>query len=115
MSALPQGNNGPGLVEIDLTVNAVSGFSSWVDIPAVSPSLLGFGVEVVAGGPTYTVQHQFGSGPVFDHPYVAAQTVNMDGNYFAPVSRIRIYSTTGQVKLWALIPGLISKSIVEVV
>jgi hypothetical protein len=112
MGELSSGNRGCGLVEIDLTV-AVAGVSSWVDVPNVSPSNIGFGVDILDGAPTYTVQHRFGAGPAFDHPFVQDQTINTDGNYFFPISQIRIESSAGRVRLRALIPGLNDRVIAE--
>lgn len=67
----------------------------------ISPFNVGFGV-VVSGGVTYTVQHTFDN--VFDsavtptwfnHPVIAAQTTNQDGNYAFPVTAIRLNVTAG--------------------
>ena len=67
----------------------------------ISPFNVGFGV-VVSGVVTYTVQHTFDN--VFDtsvtptwfnHPVIAAQTTNQDGNYAFPVTAIRLTVTAG--------------------
>ena len=67
----------------------------------ISPFNVGFGV-VVTGSATYTVQHTFDN--VFDstvtptwfnHPVIAAQTTNQDGNYAFPVTAIRLTVTAG--------------------
>lgn len=71
-----------------------------------TPFNVGFGVVVTSGSPTYTVQHTFdnlsnSSGSAsgfttwFDHPTIAAQTANADGNYAFPVSGIRVNVTSG--------------------
>lgn len=70
-----------------------------------TPFNVGFGV-VVTGTPTYTVQHTFdnlsnstgtatGFTTWFNHPTIAAQTANADGNYAFPVSGIRVNVTGG--------------------
>lgn len=70
-----------------------------------TPFNVGFGV-VVQGSPTYTVQHTFdnlsnatgsGTGFVtwFNHPTIASETINADGNYAFPVSGIRVNVTSG--------------------
>lgn len=67
----------------------------------ISPFNVGFGV-VVTGTVTYTVQHTFSDvfnsavTPVwFNHPVIAAQTTNQDGNYAFPVTAIRLNVTAG--------------------
>jgi len=67
----------------------------------ISPFNVGFGV-VVSGAVTYTVQHTFDnifSSTVtptwFNHPVIAAQTTNQDGNYAFPVTAIRLTVTAG--------------------
>lgn len=70
-----------------------------------TPFNVGFGV-VVTGTPTYTVQHTFdnlsnydatasGFTTWFNHPTIASQTINADGNYAFPVSGIRVNVTGG--------------------
>lgn len=69
-----------------------------------SPFNVGFGI-VVSGTITYTVQHTFddvwsptfnpATANWFDHPTIASQTANADGNYAFPVAAIRIKSTAG--------------------
>ena len=65
-----------------------------------TPFNVGFGV-VVAGTVTYTVQHTFDNpwtttSPVwFDHPTVAAEDANADGNYAFPVAAIKVAVTAG--------------------
>ena len=65
-----------------------------------TPFNVGFGVTI-SGTPTYTVQHTFDNpwtttSPVwFDHPTVAAETTNQDGNYAFPVAAIKVVVTSG--------------------
>jgi hypothetical protein len=65
-----------------------------------NPFNVGFGV-VVTGDVTYTVQHTFDNPwttdtPVwFDHPTVAAEDANADGNYAFPVAAIKVAVTAG--------------------
>jgi len=67
----------------------------------ISPFNVGFGV-VVSGTVNYTVQHTFDDvfdtsvTPVwFNHPVIAAQTANQDGNYAFPVTAIRLTVNSG--------------------
>ena len=65
-----------------------------------TPFNVGFGVTIT-GTPTYTVQHTFDNpwtttSPVwFDHPTVAGETANADGNYAFPVAAIKVVVTSG--------------------
>ena len=65
-----------------------------------TPFNVGFGVTI-SGTPTYTVQHTFDNpwtttSPVwFDHPTVAAETTNQDGNYAFPVAAVKVVVTSG--------------------
>ena len=65
-----------------------------------TPFNVGFGV-IATGTVTYTVQHTFDnpwtttSPTWFDHPTVAAETANADGNYAFPVAAIKVAVTAG--------------------
>lgn len=64
-----------------------------------NPFNVGFGV-VKEGTVNYTVQHTFDDpfGTIstwFNHPTVAAQIANADGNYAFPVTAIRITMNSG--------------------
>jgi hypothetical protein len=65
-----------------------------------TPFNVGFGVTIT-GTPTYTVQHTFDNpwttaSPVwFNHPTVAAEDANADGNYAFPVAAIKVVITSG--------------------
>jgi archaellum component FlaF (FlaF/FlaG flagellin family) len=65
-----------------------------------TPFNVGFGV-VATGTVTYTVQHTFDNPwttatPVwFNHPTVAGQIANADGNYAFPVAAIKVVVTAG--------------------
>lgn len=77
-----------------------------VYVPDVNknPFNIGLGVTV-SGTVTYTVQHTFddvfasgfdpSSATWFDHPTLAADTANADGNYAYPVTGIRVSVTAG--------------------
>lgn len=65
----------------------------------ISPFNVGFGV-VVTGTVNYTVQHTFDDPGVgfttwFDHPTVASQAANADGNYAFPVTGIKVLVNSG--------------------
>jgi hypothetical protein len=65
----------------------------------VSPFNVGFGV-VVTGTVNYTVQHTFDDPAVgfttwFDHPSVASETTNQDGNYAFPVTGVKVLVNSG--------------------
>jgi hypothetical protein len=70
----------------------------------ISPFNVGFG-NAVTGTATYSIQHTFddvfaaGFNPStavwYNHPTVAAQTTNMDGNYAFPVAAVRLNLTSG--------------------
>lgn len=69
-----------------------------------SPFNVGFGVTVT-GTINYTVQHTFdnvwsttfdpSTAVWFDHPTIASQSTNKDGNYAFPVTAIRIKGNSG--------------------
>ncbi len=64
-----------------------------------TPFHVGFGV-VKVGTVDFTVQHSFDDPAVgfttwFNHPTVAAQIANADGNYAFPVTAIRITMNSG--------------------
>lgn len=79
-----------------------------------TPFNVGFGVVITSGAPTYTVQHTFDNpwttdNPVwFDHPTVAGETTNQDGNYAFPVAAIKVAITsgTGAVQLTVIQAGI---------
>lgn len=60
----------------------------------VSSVNIGFGC-VATGTVTYTVQHTFDGTNWFNHPDVASETTNADGNYAFPVASIRVTVTAG--------------------
>jgi len=78
------------------------GSSAWIPVDYIqAPFQIGFGV-VVTGTVDYTIQHTFDDvfnptvTPVaFDHPVVAAQTTNQDGNYAFPIRAIRVTVNSG--------------------
>lgn len=64
-----------------------------------NPFNVGFGV-IKTGTVNYTVQHTFDDpfGSIstwFNHPTVAAQIANADGNYAFPVTAIRVTMNSG--------------------
>ena len=78
-----------------------------------TPFNVGFGV-VITGAPTYTVQHTFDNPwttacPVwFNHPTVADEVANADGNYAFPVAAIKVVVTseTGTATLTVIQAGI---------
>jgi hypothetical protein len=78
-----------------------------------TPFNVGFGV-VITGAPTYTVQHTFdnpwttASPTWFNHPTVAAEDANADGNYAFPVAAIKVVVTseTGTATLTVIQAGI---------
>lgn len=67
----------------------------------ISPFNVGFGV-VASGTVNYTVQHTFDdifnsavTPTWFNHPVIASQTTNQDGNYAFPVRAIRLTVNSG--------------------
>mgnify|MGYP006269425463 CR=1 FL=1 len=64
-----------------------------------TPFSVGFGV-IVSGTVNYTVQHTFDDPSVgfttwFNHPTIASQSTNQDGNYAFPVTGIRLTVNSG--------------------
>ena len=64
-----------------------------------TPFNVGFGV-IVTGTVNYTVQHTFddpttGFSVWFDHPTIASQSANADGNYAFPVTGIKVLVNSG--------------------
>lgn len=103
------------------TTKSVTGVGVSAPIPLdtyISPFNVGFGVAVT-GTVTYTVQHTFdavlangynpATGTWYDHPDVASQTANADGNYAFPVTAIRlsVASGSGTAALTAIQAGLV--------
>lgn len=87
-----------------MKVQIVSQFEAGSTAPLVmntntNPFNVGFGV-VVDDTASYTVQHTFDDPAVafttwFDHPTVAGQSANLDGNYAFPVTGIRLTINSG--------------------
>lgn len=85
----------------------------------ISPFNIGFGV-VVSGTVSYTIQHTFddvwasgyvpASGNWFNHPDIAGESANADGNYAFPVTAIRlnVASGDGTATLTAVQAGIAS-------
>jgi hypothetical protein len=59
-----------------------------------NPFNVGFGA-VVTGTVSYTVQHSFDGVVWYDHPTIAAQSTNKDGNYAYPVLMLRLTQVSG--------------------
>ena len=65
----------------------------------ISPFNVGFGVTVT-GTVNYTIQHTFDDPGVgfttwFDHPSVASESTNQDGNYAFPVTGVKVLVNSG--------------------
>ena len=78
-----------------------------------NPPHIGFGCSIVSSGSTYTVQHTFDdvfaadydptTGVWFDHPDIAAETVQQYGSYAIPIRAVRLYAITAgatKISLW---------------
>jgi hypothetical protein len=92
----------------------VTGAGSSAPIPMnldTSPFNVGFGV--IPSSANYTVQHSFDNPLVegysaaaatwFNHPTIASQTTNQDGNYAFPVAAIRLTVNSGTSATMTLI------------
>jgi hypothetical protein len=79
---------------VTLSQTGVGYTNGYVADNYISPFNIGFGVAI-SGAVTYTVQHTFDGFTWFDHPTVAAQTANADGNYAFPVQQVRLSITAG--------------------
>lgn len=77
-----------------LTQTGTGSTNGYVADSYISPFNIGFGV-VVSGTVNYTVQHTFDGVNWFDHPTVAAQTTNQEGNYAFTVLQIRLTVNSG--------------------
>lgn len=93
-----------------VTRQASVGSSAWIPVDSnLAPMNIGFGC-VVTGTVNYTVQHCFDdlsagvTANPFPHPFVAAQTASMDGNYAMPITayRLTVNSGTGSVTMTSL-------------
>lgn len=79
---------------VTLTQTGAGSTNGYVADSYISPFNIGFGV-VVSGTVTYTVQHTFDGTNWFDHPDIAAETANADGNYAFPVLQVRLTVSSG--------------------
>ena len=79
---------------VTLAQTAAGSTNGYVADNYISPFNIGFGV-VVSGTVNYTVQHTFDGTNWFNHPDVASQTANMDGNYAFPVLQVRLTVNSG--------------------
>lgn len=98
-TVVPSATIGGDTMDIGWAVGSVS--------PAVFPKLgvsnfnIGFGCNVVAGSPTYTVQHSYDNGTSWlNHATVAAETTSQEGTYTSPVQAVRLmFAAAGSVTL----------------
>lgn len=98
-SATPSATIGADTFDIGWAAASVS--------PSFNPSLsgpyefnVGFGCTVVAGSPTFTVQHSYDGALWVNHSTVAAKTSNIDGAYTNPVRAIRLsWTVAGNVSM----------------
>jgi hypothetical protein len=79
---------------VTLTQTGAGSTNGYVADSYISPFNIGFGV-VVSGTVNYTVQHTFDGTNWFNHPDVAAETANADGNYAFPVLQVRLTVSSG--------------------
>lgn len=85
--------------------NSVTGYESFSNNAEAGFSI-GFGVDVVAGSPNYTVQHTYG-GTWFDHPSITGETTTQQGGYTQPILAMRLkFSAAGS----ALLSGVTNPS-----
>ena len=82
------------MIPITLTKTGAGSTNAAVTDYYVSPYNIGFGV-VVSGTVNYTVQHTFDGTNWFNHPTIASQTTNQDGNYAFPVLQVRLTVNSG--------------------
>lgn len=82
------------MIPVTLSKTGTGSSSAFVANYYLTPFNIGFGV-VVSGTVNYTVQHTFDGTNWFNHPDVAAQTANMDGNYAFPVLQVRVTVNSG--------------------
>lgn len=99
-TVVPSATIGADTMDIGWAAGSVS--------PAFNPQLarvsnfnLGFGCNVAAGSPTYTVQHSYDNGASwFNHATVAAETTSQEGTYTSPVQAVRLmFAAAGSVTL----------------
>ena len=79
---------------VTLTQTGAGSTNGYVADYYLTPFNIGFGV-VVSGVVNYTVQHTFDGTNWFNHPDVASQTTNQDGNYAFPVLQVRLTVNSG--------------------
>ncbi len=82
------------MLPITLTQTGTGSSTTYNVNSFVSGVNIGFGC-IATGTVTYTVQHTFDGTNWFDHPDVASETTNADGNYAFPVDQIRVTVTAG--------------------
>ena len=95
------------MIPITLTKTGAGSTNVAVTDYYVSPFNIGFGV-VVTGTVNYTVQHTFDGTNWFNHPTIASQTTNQDGNYAFPILQVRltVNSGTGTAAMTLIQAGL---------
>lgn len=82
------------MLPVTLTQTGIGSSASYSVDSFVSSVNIGLGC-IATGTVTYTVQHTFDGTNWFDHPDVASETTNADGNYAFPVEKIRVTVTAG--------------------
>lgn len=82
------------MIPVTLAKTGTGSTNAYVTDYYVTPFNVGFGV-VVSGTVNYTVQHTFDGTNWFNHPTIASQTTNQDGNYAFPVLQIRLTVNSG--------------------
>ena len=99
-TVVPSATIGGDTMDIGWALGSVS--------PSFNPQLarvsnfnFGFGCNVAAGSPTYTVQHSYDNGSTwFNHASVAAETTSQEGTYTSPVEAVRLaFTAAGSVTL----------------
>jgi len=90
---------GSETVDIGWTVASVSAWRALYRGNAI----FNFGITVVSGSPTYTMQHTYDGVAVFNHATVASETTSQEGSYTGPIQAVRLsWAAAGEISLTGL-------------
>ncbi len=101
---LPSATIGADTFDIGWTADSVT---PWVHVGRINNPqgafAIGFGCAVLAGSPTYTVEHCHGNSDasvVFPHSTVSAETTSQEGAYTTPIEAFRLqFAAAGTVEM----------------